>query len=211
MEFPFTGFKTIEKYVIYFRQYNQLKRNLNMKIYTRKGDTGNTSLYGGEKISKNSDRIEAYGTVDELNSILGVALANSPAERTIEILKLLQQDLFVLGADLATPPESKPRIERIKNKDIEHLEAIIDKLQNNLPALKHFILPGGNRCGANLHLARTVCRRAERAAVACYEVNNKQVSKETIIYLNRLSDLLFVLARYENHQSGFEEMPWKGE
>lgn len=182
-----------------------------MKIYTRKGDSGETSLYGGKRVSKNSDRIEAYGTVDELNSILGIALTKEPADRTNEILVRLQQELFILGADLATPAGSKTRIDRIQHKDIEQLESIIDELEDYLPSLKHFILPGGSECGATLHLARTVCRRAERAAVACAESENNQVSTESIIYLNRFSDLLFVLARYENHQSGAEETPWKGE
>jgi cob(I)alamin adenosyltransferase len=182
-----------------------------MNIYTRKGDSGNTSLYGGERVSKHSDRIEAYGTVDELNSILGIALTQEPANRTKEILVRLQQELFILGADLATPAGSKTRIDRIQHKDIKHLESFIDELEDYLPPLKNFILPGGSRCGATLHLARTVCRRAERAAVTCTKTENHQISTESIIYLNRFSDLLFVLARYENHQSGAEETPWKGE
>ena len=182
-----------------------------MKIYTKKGDTGKTSLFGGKRVLKSSLRIDAYGTVDELNSILGLALSYSPDVRTGEILNHLQNQLFVMGADLATPPDVKKQIRRITVTDIEKLENYIDELEELLSPLKNFILPGGNSCGAAIHMARTVCRRAERAAVACRESKENPVSDETIIYLNRLSDLLFVLARFENHRGGMEETVWKAD
>jgi len=178
-----------------------------MKIYTKKGDAGKTSLFGGKKVSKNSLRIEAYGTVDELNSLLGMVLAYGPSDRVKQVLIELQQQLFVLGADLATPLKSKARIERVNDSHVEGLEEVIDELDEYLPALRSFILPGGSNCGALLHMARTVCRRAERAAVACSETD--PVNTNSIRYLNRLSDLLFVLARYENHQADQTETEWK--
>ncbi len=180
-----------------------------MKIYTRKGDSGETSLFGGQRVSKHAGRIEAYGTVDELNSILGFSLACSPSTRTTQILKDLQQQLFVLGADLATPSDAKTQVTRIGSDEIEHLESVIDELEEHLTPLKNFILPGGGTCGATLHMARTVCRRAERAAVGCLQSGNDPVTNDSITYLNRLSDLLFVLARFENHQSGQPETKWE--
>ncbi len=177
-----------------------------MKIYTKKGDSGQTSLFGGNRVSKHSLRIEAYGTVDELNSVLGLTLSLSPVDKVAEILDELQQQLFVLGSDLATPLDAKAHINRISNNEIKQLESMIDELQEYLPTLKNFILPGGSQPGASLHLARTVCRRAERMAVACSQ--SEPVSDESIIYLNRLSDLLFVLARFENYQSGQTETEW---
>jgi cob(I)alamin adenosyltransferase len=180
-----------------------------MKIYTKKGDAGQTSLFGGKRVLKSSLRIDAYGTVDELNSILGLSITYSPGKKTQTILKDLQHKLFILGADLATPLEVKKQIRRITHADIEMLETIIDELEEVLPPLKNFILPGGNSCGATIHMARTVCRRAERAAIACKESEESPVSDDTIIFLNRLSDLLFVLARFENHRAGMEETVWK--
>jgi cob(I)alamin adenosyltransferase len=182
-----------------------------MKIYTKKGDSGKTSLFGGKRVLKSSLRIDAYGTVDELNSILGLALSYSPDSRTADLLNELQNQLFVLGADLATPADVKKQIRRITVRDIEKLENYIDELDELLPPLKNFILPGGSSCGAAIHLARTVCRRAERSAVACRESDEKPVTDETIIYLNRLSDLLFVLARFANQQGGREETVWKAD
>ncbi len=178
-----------------------------MKIYTKTGDAGQTSLFGGVRTQKNDPRIEAYGTVDELNSILGIVLSFKTTDRGNSILNEIQQNLFVVGADLATPEGKKERIERVGEKEIEWLEARIDELQAGLPELKSFILPGGSKSGSYLHLARTVCRRAERAIVSCRE--KEAVSDHLLIYMNRLSDLLFVLARHENHQQGIEETPWK--
>ncbi len=177
-----------------------------MKIYTKKGDSGETSLFGGERVLKKHIRIDTYGTVDELNSVLGVALAHSCSDETRNWLSELQKQLFVLGADLATPPEKKARIDRITPKHTDYLEQAIDKMEESLPALKTFILPGGSICGAHLHLARTICRRAERLAVEC--TRSEEITPEVLKYLNRLSDFLFTLARYENMKAGAEETPW---
>lgn len=177
-----------------------------MKIYTKKGDTGNTSLFGGDRVSKSSERIEAYGTVDELNSVAGFALSLQPVEPVKRILEEVQHHLFVVGADLATPLQTRTRVDRIGEQQIQQIESHIDELEEELPALKNFILPGGSQCGAVLHLARTVCRRAERAAVVCDQED--PISEFVVTYLNRLSDLLFVLARYENRQSNYPETPW---
>jgi cob(I)alamin adenosyltransferase len=177
-----------------------------MKIYTKKGDAGQTSLFGGQKVQKSEARIAAYGTVDELNSVLGVALTKEHSEQTAAYLKQLQYDLFVLGADLATPISKETRIDRITANHIEFLEQSIDEMEGTLPPLKNFILPGGTEAGALLHFARTVCRRAERHAVECSQ--SEEISALSIAYLNRLSDFLFVLGRFENNQSGTEETPW---
>jgi cob(I)alamin adenosyltransferase len=191
----------------YHNQGCYLKKKIQiMKIYTKKGDKGNTSLYGGKSIQKNSNRIEAYGTVDELNSVIGMVLTSELTEDGMNILNEIQHQLFILGADLATLPEKKAKIERIGSTHIQQLEQWIDKLDDKLPALTHFILPGGSAAGASLHMARTVCRRAERKVVALKQ--DDPVSDECVIYLNRLSDLLFVMARYENHESGVKETKW---
>lgn len=177
-----------------------------MKIYTKKGDEGLTSLFGGTNIEKNSIRIHAYGTVDELNSVLGITLTHTPSSKGRDILTEIQNQLFVLGADLATLPSKKSKIKRIGSTEIKQLENWIDELDEQLPKLTSFILPGGSPAGASLHLARTVCRRAERHTVELKK--NETISDETIIYLNRLSDLLFVLARFENQHAGVEETKW---
>lgn len=177
-----------------------------MKIYTKKGDSGETSLFGGERVSKTSTRIDAYGTVDELNSIVGLASSFPCSQKTEQLLEEVQHQLFVLGADLATPHSREVRIDRINESQITFLETSIDELEEHLPPLKNFILPGGTSCGSTLHMARTVCRRAERIAVLCAQ--EQEVSADAITYLNRLSDFFFVLARYENHVSGTEEKPW---
>jgi len=179
-----------------------------MKIYTRKGDRGQTSLFGGDRVPKSSTRIEAYGTVDELNSIIGWILCDSMTAETKDRLKTIQEHLFILGADLATPESSKTRIERIDEREIEYLEDAIDDMSESLPELKNFILPGGSPTGAKLHIARTICRRAERFAVRCVEEEEK-ISGLTLKYLNRLSDFLFVAARYENRETGTPEETWK--
>ncbi len=180
-----------------------------MKIYTKKGDSGDTSLFGGQRVSKSAERIEAYGTVDELNSFVGLAASYELSKKGTEFLRKVQELLLVLGADLATPPSSKTRIDRIAESDIEFLEDAIDEMEEDLESLKNFILPGGAQSGATLHVARTVCRRAERAAVACKKTD--EISDETIKFLNRLSDFLFVIARYENKQAGVREETWKPE
>ena len=178
-----------------------------MKIYTKRGDSGDTSLFGGDRVSKSSERIEAYGTVDELNSFVGLAASYDLSKKGTDYLRKVQELLFALGADLATPPSSETRIDRIGENDIEYLENAIDEMEEDLETLKNFVLPGGSQAGATLHVARTVCRRAERAAVACHKVD--EVSDACIKFLNRLSDFFFVIARYENKQAGIREETWK--
>lgn len=178
-----------------------------MKIYTKKGDKGDTSLYGGERVSKSSSRIRAYGSVDELNSIIGLALSYSLSDRGASDLGKIQEHLLILGADLATPPGSETRIDRIGEDEVKFLEKKIDTMDEYLPTLKNFILPGGSQPGATLHVARTVCRRAERAVVECSK--EEEISVLAIKYLNRLSDFLFVAARYENRHAGVLETKWK--
>ncbi len=180
-----------------------------MKIYTKKGDSGETSLFGGKRVSKSTERIEAYGNVDELNSFVGLAASYQLSEKGTEYLRKVQEMLFVLGADLATPSSSKTRIDRIDQNDINFLEHAIDTMEEDLETLKNFVLPGGSQAGATLHIARTVCRRAERAAVACAKAED--ISDECIKFLNRLSDFFFVIARYENKKAGVREETWKPE
>lgn len=177
-----------------------------MKIYTKKGDYGQTSLFGGTKVMKDEIRIESYGTVDELNSVIGVILTNPLSDKGRSILMDIQHQLFILGADLATPQNKKAKVERIGSKEITKLEQIIDELDEELSPLTTFILPGGSPAGAELHMARTVCRRAERRTVSL--AKNEEISEDCVIYLNRLSDLLFVLARYENKKGDVKETPW---
>ncbi len=177
-----------------------------MKIYTKKGDYGETALYGGAKTRKDNIRIHAYGTVDELNSTIGMVLSFDISEAGKEMLRQVQDDLFVIGASLATPDSSKSRISPVSKDHVTQLEEWIDKLEEDLPPLKSFILPGGTGAGSTLHFARTVCRRAERETV---ELSQKDdIDKENLIYLNRLSDFLFVLARHENQAKDVEETPW---
>ncbi|MCX6133336.1 MAG: cob(I)yrinic acid a,c-diamide adenosyltransferase [Ignavibacteriales bacterium] len=179
-----------------------------MKIYTTTGDGGETSLFGGRRVPKDALRIEAYGTVDELNSALGVARAWKPAKDIDGILGSLQNDLFVLGADLATPAEKRNvLIERIQQEHITQIERIIDTVEALLKPLSSFILPGGTHVAAQLHLARTICRRAERFVVKLSR--EEPLDPHAIVFLNRVSDLLFILARYANQVDGVEETPWK--
>lgn len=177
-----------------------------MKIYTKKGDAGETSLFGGTKAKKSNIRIQAYGTVDELNSTLGMGLSYTVSDLAKKILSQVQNDLFVVGATLATPDPEKSRIEEVGEHEIESIEQWIDQIEEGLSPLKSFILPGGTGAGSTLHFARTVCRRAERDTVALSE--KEEIPPNTIIYLNRLSDLLFVLARYENKQQNVKETAW---
>ena len=180
-----------------------------MKIYTKTGDDGTTGLFGGERVPKHSVRIEAYGTVDELNSSLGVAraLGELPSDLDRVILEL-QETLFVLGADLATPlgSNSKAVAPRIGATDVRSLEALIDKYELQLQPLTKFILPGGSTGAALLQLSRTIARRAERLLVALSE--SELVGAQELIYLNRLSDLLFVLARVANSSTGTPDVEW---
>lgn len=178
-----------------------------MKIYTKTGDKGETSLFGGTRVSKGANRIEAYGTADELNSAIGMARSFGLESQVESIAVQCQNDLFVLGADLATPPSNKSKIDRIGDGHIANLESFIDKLDASLEPLKFFILPAGTQPAAALHLARTICRRCERICIRTRET--EELSDYVIIYLNRLSDLLFVMARYENAVSGLPETRWK--
>ena len=180
-----------------------------MKIYTRTGDAGGTALFGGTRVSKHDPRVAAYGEVDELNATLGTASAQCelPGE-VVDIIAHIQKDLFAIGARLADPAEKiAERVTKVAvtEADIQRLENWIDRFESELPPLRKFILPGGNRFGAQLHLARTVCRRAERSIVSL-GVDN--LDAHLLAYVNRLSDLLFVLARAVNHRGGQPEVEW---
>jgi len=183
---------------------------MSKRIYTRTGDDGTTSLFGGERVGKANPRIDAYGTVDEANSIVGQArafLRGEPgAERLDPVLGDIQEELFVLGADLATPVDAKPMVPRVKETHVQRLEERIDTFDADLKPLKKFVLPGGSPAGATLHSARTVCRRAERLAVQAG--TSIPINDDAVVYLNRLSDLLFVLARWANKQAGVREDTW---
>lgn len=178
-----------------------------MKIYTKTGDDGTTGLFGGGRTKKASTRVEAYGTVDELNATLGLARASKLEPFTDGVLGEVQVDLFVLGAELACVPgkEDKLAMKLLGMSDAERLERAIDEAESDLPPLKTFVLPGGSPQGATLHLARTVCRRAERALLA---IDDTPARAELVVYVNRLSDLLFVLARRANAHAAVDDVPW---
>jgi len=179
-----------------------------MKIYTKTGDLGQTSLFGGERVDKNNVRINAYGTIDELNSLLGLILTERVDEKTKNLLSHIQHILFVIGAELATPAEVKSSaILALSVDEIDFIEKSIDEIESFLSPLKNFILPGGTKSAALLHFARTVCRRAERNIVEIEEC--EKVDPNIIVYINRLSDLLFVIARFENHVTSTPEIEWK--
>jgi cob(I)alamin adenosyltransferase len=180
-----------------------------MKIYTKTGDDGSTGLFGGRRVAKTHPRVAAYGAVDELNAALGVAIAAGGPPALLALLTTFQVELFVLGADLATPHENRtvpsylPRIEEAR---VDALEAHIDEHEKALTPLHNFILPGGTLLAAHLHAARTICRRAERAAVSLAE--QEDIGLLPVRYLNRLGDLLFVLARFANHSAGVPDVEW---
>jgi cob(I)alamin adenosyltransferase len=178
-----------------------------MKIYTKTGDDGGTALFGGGRVAKSDSRVAAYGDVDELNAWLGVARAHGIDEKVSAALEHVQQDLFVVGAILATPdPDRRKRSKFDLAADrIESLEHQIDSWQDELPPLEAFVLPGGCPTAAFLHVARTVCRRAERAIVA---LQADDLPETILPYINRLSDYLFVCARFVNHQAGVTEPTW---
>jgi cob(I)alamin adenosyltransferase len=179
-----------------------------MKIYTRTGDDGTTGLFAGGRVKKTHLRVEAYGTVDELNSVLGLARALGPTRSVDADLEQVQNTLFHLGADLATPLEADAAwVVRVTGEQVAWLESSIDQMTERLPALKNFVLPGGTPAAAQIHVGRTVCRRAERLAVALSEAES--VNPQALVYLNRLSDWLFTLARFENLQSGADETVWR--
>jgi cob(I)alamin adenosyltransferase len=179
-----------------------------MKIYTKTGDSGETSLFDKTRVSKADARVDAYGEVDELNACLGAARAAGVDDEIAGLIEWLQKDLFAVGARLADPSSRiAPRVEKaaIGGEAVQRLEQAIDRLDETLPPLRRFILPGGSSSGALLHLARTVCRRAERRVIA---LGGNAVDPVLIIYLNRLSDLLFVMARAVNHRAGVPEIEW---
>lgn len=181
------------------------------RIYTRSGDSGETGLFRGPRVDKDCPRIEAYGTVDELNSLLGWLRATGVPPDVDEGLCRVQRDLFHLGAELATVEPGQLTIPRIAGEDVSRLESWIDKLESDLPPMQHFVLPGGTNAAAAAHVVRAVCRRAERRLVTLGRVgqsNAESVSPVLLTYLNRLSDYLFVLARWLNHESGVEESRW---
>lgn len=176
-----------------------------MKIYTKTGDDGTTGLWGGLRVSKDSVRVQAYGTVDECNAILGLVRAAGLSAGLDAVIARIQSELFVVGADLATPGEAA-MIPRIAEADVTQLEQDIDALEAELEPLRQFILPGGNPAAAHLHQARTVCRRAERWVVSLAHL--EPINPQVLHYLNRLADLLFVAARAANHQAGVPDIPW---
>lgn len=178
-----------------------------MKIYTKKGDTGETSLIGGVRVKKSNVRIHAYGTVDELNSVVGLVRDSVENKNIIEQLLEIQDRLFVIGSHLASAPGSKMKLPDISSTDIQHLENYIDEMNDALPELKSFILPGGDLRVSYTHLARTVCRRAERWVIEVDEL--EKVDSVIIEYLNRLSDYFFMLGRKISLDNNAEEIPWK--
>lgn len=179
-----------------------------MKIYTKTGDMGETGLFGAGRVSKSHERVEAYGTVDELNTQLGVLLTHSLPEPASDWLRRIQNELFNLGSDLATPPSTTAKsIVRVAPDAAEWLEGAIDTMMETVPPLRQFVLPGGVPEAALAHVARTVCRRAERRVVALHEVDD--VNAAVMVYLNRLSDFFFTLARWFNDQAGQDEPVWE--
>lgn len=179
-----------------------------MKIYTRTGDTGDTSLFDGTRVPKSNPRVDAYGEIDELNAVVGLARAAGVDHDLADMLDRVQRDLFALGARLADPAERiAARVEKaaLASLDATRLESWIDGLETELPPLRRFVLPGGSAAGATLHLARTVCRRAERRIVS---LPADAIEPEILVYVNRLSDFLFVIARVVNRRAGVAEAEW---
>jgi cob(I)alamin adenosyltransferase len=181
-----------------------------MKIYTKTGDAGETALFGGARVSKASLRVDAYGVVDELNSVLGLVRTEPFDQELDELLGQVQSQLFNLGAELASAPDSKVAlgVALVSEREVQALERAIDRADQELPPLKTFVLPGGSRAAAHLHLARTVCRRAERKLVLLAQ--SETLRPEVVRYVNRLSDALFVFARLANQRLGVADVPWLG-
>lgn len=178
-----------------------------MKIYTKTGDEGDTKLFGGQKIKKSNKRIQTYGDIDELNAVLGITLAHINTPSLKNIILALQNELFILGSDLATPIEQSignKTIPRIKEEMVLNLEELIDKHEEQIPPIRNFILPNGTITASFLHMARTITRRAERSIVALME--EESINKTVLKYVNRLSDLFFVLARFDNCKNGILEV-----
>ncbi len=184
-----------------------------MKLYTRSGDDGTTGLFGGQRVSKDHPRVAAYGTVDELNAALGLCASGCDPQnplhaRLIEIFRELQSRLFDIGADLATPEGAKheAKVLRITDEQVQEVERWIDAVEEKNQPMKSFVLPGGTDLAARLHLARTICRRAERSMISL--LHAEPVSEGAIIYVNRVSDLLFAMARRVNLDAGVSDVPW---
>jgi cob(I)alamin adenosyltransferase len=188
----------------------RIEQGMTVKIYTKTGDDGMTGLLGSHRVSKDDVRIEAYGTVDELNAVLGVARAHGLGSAADALVARVQNELFIVGSALADAASDGPFHNAIADENVSYLETTIDALETELEPLTHFILPGGSLPAAHIHLARTVCRRAERLTVELSRRPGEDVSKSLIIYLNRLSDLLFVLARAVNLRAGVADILWKG-
>jgi len=181
-----------------------------MKIYTKTGDKGETGLFGGERVSKNSPRIEAYGTIDELNAFIGLAVIEVSDKSVKDLLQKIQNWLFSIGADLATPDNEKTKklnVFRTPEEYYLYIEKEIDNYESKLDELRNFILPGGTKGAALLHICRTITRRAERMVVALN--STVKIGNNIIIFLNRLSDLFFVLARFDNAVTGTPDIEWK--
>lgn len=215
----FSYFKRIihKKFVNFIKKYNAklIKRSCIgiiplVKIYTRGGDKGDTSLIGGKRVSKSSTRINAYGNVDELNAALGVAISFLDDPEVKELLERIQNELFVVGSDLADSsyPDSVNKTPRVTETMVKELESVIDKYDQEVGEIRYFILPGGSKAASLLHLARGIARRAERNCVELF--GTEKINPAVISYLNRLSDLLFMLARVINKRMGVNDVAWHG-
>ena len=181
-----------------------------MKIYTKTGDEGDTGLYGGERVPKSHRRIEAYGTIDDLNSVIGIVISELAGGELVPVLQAIQNNLFSIGSDLSAPYSVKNmNVKRIELALAGELEKVIDRYEEKLEEIRNFILPGGSKTASFLHLARTVCRRAERKVVELSSTT--EINKNIIVYLNRLSDLFFVLARFENKAADIPDVIWKNQ
>jgi cob(I)alamin adenosyltransferase len=181
-----------------------------MKIYTKTGDSGETGLFGGERVWKNSPRLEVCGTYDELNAQLGLVCCEPDMPKEVnQLLDQFQNDLFNAGSEIATVPPSKTQCPTLGQSHIQRIEEAIDHFEAALPPLVNFILPGGCRAAALLHIARTLCRQAERKLVALQQLEPSKINPLQLVYMNRLGDLFFVLARAMNHQAGIPDVPWR--
>ncbi len=180
-----------------------------MKIYTKTGDAGTTGLFGGPRVAKDAPRICAYGSIDELNAVLGIARSVGLPVEQDDLLRDVQACLFSIGAELATPEPDKHGLKWEGDAEVAKLEQWIDKVDPTLSPLRNFVLPGGSSGASHLHLARTVCRRAERGVVTLQNDRGVSDVSHIIIYLNRLSDMLFVMARQANHLAGVPDVPWQ--
>lgn len=180
-----------------------------MKIYTKTGDAGTTGLFGGPRVSKDDARICAYGSVDELNAVIGTARSTGLSPRLDGMLAKIQHQLFSIGAELATPEPEEHQLKWNNEPHVTELEGWIDGMEKDLPPLRNFILPGGSPQAAQLHLARTICRRVEREIVRLGHDRRVSDVSHIVIFLNRLSDLLFVMARFANHELGVSDVTWE--